>query len=93
MNLIADSPKAKHLVLICSAVNEIDSSALELLDTMTERLRYAGVTLHLAEVKGPVMDQLEKTPFLAALKPGQVFLSTHVAMQTLERLPESQALA
>ena len=84
MGLIADNPKAEHLVLVCSAVNEIDSSALELLDTLVERLAYAGLTLHLAEVKGPVMDQLKKTPFLERMKPGQVFLSTHQAMQILD---------
>jgi len=84
MALIADNQQAKHLVLICSAVNKIDSSALELLDTLIERLRYVGVNLHLAEVKGPVMDQLKKTSFLVRLQPGQVFLSTHVAMQTLD---------
>ena len=84
MALIADHQQAKHLVLICSAVNKIDSSALELLDTLIERLRYVGVSLHLAEVKGPVMDRLKKTSFLARLEPGQVFLSTHVAMQTLD---------
>ncbi len=84
MGLIADNPQAEHLVLVCSAVNEIDSSALELLDTLVERLAYAGLTLHLAEVKGPVMDQLKKTPFLQRIKPGQVFLSTHQAMQKLD---------
>ncbi len=84
MGLIADNQKARHVLLICSAVNEIDSSALELLDTLVERLAYAGLTLHLAEVKGPVMDQLKKTPFVERMKPGQVFLSTHQAIQVLD---------
>lgn len=88
MQVVAENREASHLVLICSAVNAIDSSALELLDTLVDRLRYAGVTLHLAEVKGPVMDQLEKTPFLANLAPGRVFLSTHEAMNTLEATAE-----
>ena len=84
MALIADNRNAKHLVLICSAVNTIDSSALELLDSLVERLREIDVTLHLSEVKGPVMDRLKKTPFLAKLGPGKIFLSTHEAMTELE---------
>ena len=36
------------------------------------------IKLHLSEVKGPVMDRLEKTHFLDALT-GQVFLSQYDA--------------
>lgn len=84
LELIADNQSAKHLVLICSAVNTIDSSALELLDTLIKRLKEAKVTLHLAEIKGPVMDRLKRTSFLEDLSPGMVFLSTHEAMQALD---------
>lgn len=84
INLIAENQQAKHLVIVCSSVNIIDASALEALDTIIDRLRDAGVTVHLAEVKGPVMDRLKKTPFLQRLQPGQIFLSTHEAMKTLD---------
>lgn len=84
INLIAENQQAKHLVIVCSSVNMIDASALEALDTIIDRLRHASVTLHLAEVKGPVMDRLKNSPFLQRLQPGQVFLSTHEAMTTLD---------
>ncbi|MCV6592839.1 MAG: solute carrier family 26 protein [Silicimonas sp.] len=80
---IADQPEIEHMVLIMSAVNFIDASALETLEELIERLRDSGVTLHLAEVKGPVMDRLEKIHFLDHLTPGQVFLSIHGAMEAL----------
>lgn len=64
----------RHVILMCSAVNEIDLSALETLDSLDHRLRDMGVTLHLSEVKGPVMDRLRRTDFLAHLS-GQVFVS------------------
>jgi len=83
INLIAENQQAKHLLIVCSSVNMIDASALEALDTIIERLRHTGVTVHLAEVKGPVMDRLKKSPFLQRLQPGQVFLSTHEAMKSL----------
>lgn len=81
---VADHPEIKHLVLIMSAVNFIDASALETLEMLTERLRDAGVTLHLAEVKGPVMDKLEKVSFENVLGNGRVYLSTHQAMVDLQ---------
>jgi len=51
---VADQPKVEHVVLICSAVNFIDASALESLETLIAELRSGGVTVHLAEAKGPV---------------------------------------
>ncbi|MGI9450310.1 MAG: SulP family inorganic anion transporter [Geminicoccaceae bacterium] len=72
----------KHVVLMCSAVNEIDSSALESLEAINHRLNDLGVSFHLSEVKGPVMDRLERTPFLDEIS-GYVFLSQFQAMRQL----------
>ncbi|MGH1367357.1 MAG: SulP family inorganic anion transporter [Maritimibacter sp.] len=72
----------KHVVLMCSAVNVIDLSALESLEALNERLSDTGIRLHLSEVKGPVMDNLQKTRFLDALS-GHVFLSQYAAMRAL----------
>ncbi|MDU8944194.1 SulP family inorganic anion transporter [Ovoidimarina sediminis] len=80
---VSERPEIEHLVLIMSAVNFIDASALESLERMIERLRNAGVTLHLAEVKGPVMDRLDRVSFLQELGKGRVFLSTHEASDAL----------
>ena len=77
----ADCP-IKHVVIMCSAVNEIDLSALESLEAINLRLETMGVKLHLSEVKGPVMDRLKKSHFLDVLS-GQVFLSQYDAMRTL----------
>ncbi|MEP5983380.1 MAG: sodium-independent anion transporter, partial [Marinobacter alexandrii] len=82
MDLVAGEPALKHLVLVCPAVNLIDASALESLEAINERLRNAGVILHLSEVKGPVMDRLRNTDLLANLS-GEVFLSTYEAWQRL----------
>ncbi|MEH6575912.1 MAG: sulfate permease [Amphritea sp.] len=73
----------KHVVLICTAVNFIDASALETLEILTLDLADEGVTLHLSEIKGPVMDQLQNTSFLQHLEPGKVFFTTDAAMREL----------
>ncbi|MDZ7669883.1 MAG: sulfate permease [Gammaproteobacteria bacterium] len=83
LNSVADRPDVRHVVLICSAVNFIDTSALETLENLADELRGAGTTLHLAEVKGPVMDGLKRVSLLEKLSPGRVFLSTHEAVATL----------
>jgi SulP family sulfate permease len=76
-------PAVEHVVLACGAVNQIDSSALESLEELMYRLADAGVKLHLSEVKGPVMDQLKRSEFLARLT-GEVFLSQFQALATLD---------
>jgi len=70
------------VVLMFSAVNEVDFSALESLETINRRLKDIGVRLHLSEVKGPVMDRLETSHFLSELT-GRVFLSQFDAWTAL----------
>jgi SulP family sulfate permease len=82
LETIAEHPRIAHLVLMCSAVNAIDASALESLEAINHRLSDAGVRLHLSEVKGPVMDRLQRSHFLDGLT-GRVFLSQDQAFSTL----------
>lgn len=79
---VARSDEIRHVVLMCSAVNEIDTSALESLEAINQRLKDSGVTFHLSEVKGPVMDRLKRSHFLDLLS-GKVFLSQFEAFRTL----------
>ncbi|MGB7407993.1 MAG: sulfate permease [Pontixanthobacter sp.] len=79
---IADRPDVRHVILMCSAVNEIDASGLESLEAINHRLIDAGIGLHLSEVKGPVMDRLKRTHFVDELN-GQVFLSQNRAFREL----------
>ncbi|WP_439860189.1 SulP family inorganic anion transporter [Pseudomonas sp. MBLB4136] len=89
--LIAARPLVRHLVLMCSGVNLIDASALESLEAIAERLRSAGVQLHLSEVKGPVMDQLQRSAFLQQFG-GQVFVSQYHALCALDPDSTDRAL-
>ena len=79
---VAQQLELQHVVLMCSAVNTIDMSALQSLEAINERLYAGGVTFHFSELKGPVMDQLSATGFLDVLS-GEVFLSQHNAQITL----------
>ena len=79
---VAKQPDLKHVILMCSAVNDIDMSALESLEAINERLDLGGVSFHLSEVKGPVMDGLNGSGFLDHLT-GRVFLSQHQAQTAI----------
>ena len=81
-DMVAEREDLRNVILMCSAVNEIDMSALESLEAINRRLESRGITFHLSEVKGPVMDRLKKSHFLEDLT-GRVFLTQHRAVQTL----------
>lgn len=81
-DMVAERSEVRHVILMCPAINAIDMSALESLEAINQRLKDAGLMLHLSEVKGPVMDRLQRSDFLKHLT-GKVFLSQHEAMCAL----------
>lgn len=80
---VADEPELAHFVLICTAVNFIDASALDTLESLRQELHDAGVSFHLAAVKGPVMDRLRAVGFVDSFGPENFHLSTHDAMKAI----------
>lgn len=79
---VSEGCAIKNVILMFSAVNEVDFSALESLEAINQRLTELNIGLHLSEVKGPVMDRLQATHFIQALN-GRVFLSQFDAWQEL----------
>ena len=79
---VASRPALEHVLLQCSAVNDIDASALESLHAIDGRLHDSGIALHFSEIKGPIMDKLQKTDFLKTLH-GRVFLTSYQAIRAL----------
>jgi SulP family sulfate permease len=84
LQLVADRPEVKHFVLIGIAINFIDASALETLESLIHELRDAGVEFYMADIKGPVMDRLKAIGFTKHLGEDHFFLSTHDAMLALD---------
>jgi SulP family sulfate permease len=79
---VAANPAIRHVILECPAVNTIDASALESLEAINSRLKDGGITFHLSEVKGPIMDRLKRSHFLEELT-GKVHLSQYEAVSSI----------
>ncbi|MBU2709644.1 SulP family inorganic anion transporter [Zooshikella harenae] len=84
-SLVAQNTSAQHVILMCTAINEIDLSALETLEVINQRLQELNIHFHLSEVKGPVMDTLQKTTFTKQLN-GNIYLSQHQAIEDLKQV-------
>ncbi len=83
-NKVYENDQIAHVVLMCSAINEIDFSALEVLEMINQRLAEQGIKLHLSEVKGPVMDALRYSGFGEHLS-GNIYLTQFEAFEDLNR--------
>ena len=81
---VSDGCDITDVILMFSAVNEVDFSALESLEAIVARLRDMNVRLHLSEVKGPVMDKLRRSDLLDHMG-GAVYLSQHDAWADLTK--------
>lgn len=88
LEVVADQPTLKHLVLMCSAVNDLDGSALEILQLINRHLSRLGIGFHLSEVKGPVMDLLQRSHFPQQLH-GHIYLTQYKAYEALSCVPAS----
>ena len=84
LKAVSDRPEVTYLLLVCSAVNSIDGSALETLKSLILDLKTRGIEFYMSEVKGPVMDKLLKVGFVEELGKDHIFLSTDQAMRFLE---------
>ncbi len=80
---VVAQPTLAHLVLVGTAINDVDYSALEALEGILHSLQDAKIALHLAAFKGPVLDKLAKSGFLTHLGASHIHLTTHAAMQQL----------
>ncbi|MDY0271077.1 MAG: sulfate permease [Advenella sp.] len=83
MALVNADADAKNMLLVCSAVNQIDATALEMLDQLEKSLAARNIQLYFAEVKGPIMDRLKNTPLGKRMK-NKIFLSVHAAFLQLK---------
>lgn len=89
---LAKSAQTEDVVLVMTAVNRIDTSAMEVLSDINRDLQERGIRLHFAEIKGPVQDRLVHTALWSELS-GQVFHSVPEAFLSLQerRLPPQDA--
>ncbi|WP_024304413.1 SulP family inorganic anion transporter [Pseudogulbenkiania sp. MAI-1] len=84
---LSERPELTTLVLIMSAVNRLDVSAVAMLEWLDDSLAARGVTLALAEVKGPVAAVLARAGLLERFA-GRHYLSTHEAWERFAAAPE-----
>lgn len=82
INAVSQKPELEHVVINGSSISAIDLSALEMLEDLDNELRKLNIQLHFSEVKGPVMDKLQRSKLLNHLS-GKIFLTHYQAIREL----------
>lgn len=72
----------RHLVVVCTSVTMIDATGLQMLNRLNQHLAQANVKLHLCDIKGPLMAQLNGTDLESALS-GDIHFNADRAMRDL----------
>ena len=83
LNAVAKNPSLHYVILVGSAINEVDFTGLEMLEMVWQQLKVAGVELHFAAFKGPVIDQLKSADFYQRVGTDHWHLTTHEAVSKL----------
>ncbi len=78
--LVQAHPDTRCILLILSAVNQLDSTALGILTELEQSLASRNISLQFSEIKGPVLDRLRPTPLGERMK-DRIYLSTHQAFE------------
>ena len=91
-SLLARDPAIRRVLLACAAINQIDATALAVLEQLERSLAERNIELVLAEVKGPVMDRLRNSELGQRLR-RRIYLSVHDAFVDAAGLPARDAAA
>jgi SulP family sulfate permease len=84
-------PDVRHVVVVLSSVSQIDTTAMAMLVELNEWLRTRDIDFNFAEIKGPVLAQLDNSPLMKQLS-GKIFMSTHTAFMNFSSETEDYSI-
>ena len=74
----------RHLIIVCSAVNRIDSTGLQMLSRLSSRLDESDSLLHLSDLKGTLLNKLDHGDLHSRIS-GDIFDNANECRIQLER--------
>ncbi len=90
LEALADHPKAKYVLIVGDAINQMDASGEAVVHHLIERLRAAGVTLVFSGLKKQVIDVMRQTGLFELVGQENIFATEDQAISAIyERLGEA----
>lgn len=87
LEALADHPKAKYVLIVGDAINQIDASGEEVVHHIIDRLKATGVTLVFSGLKKQVLDVMRNTGLFDVIGQANIFATEDQAITAIyERL-------
>jgi SulP family sulfate permease len=83
LELERETPDVKYIVIAAQGINHLDASGVETLRNLSSRLRQNGVTLVIGGVKRQVLDVMQRTGLVAAMREENVFTTDRAAIDSV----------
>lgn len=87
-NAIAEFDDTEYLILVCSAINTLDGSAIEILVDLIDDFEKGGVQVYIAEMKDRVRKRVDRVAFSERIGQHRFFTTTHEAVLATGQLDE-----
>jgi len=85
-NALAERPETRYLILVCSPINSLDATAVQLLSDLTAEMRDLEVEMFLVGVKGRAFTRLRESGYLQLLNRERLFGTVHEAVEATGQL-------
>lgn len=90
LEALADHPKAKYVLIVGDAINQIDASGEEVVHHLFDRLKASGVTLVFSGLKRQVLDVMRQTGLFDVITQANIFATEDQAISAIyERLGDT----
>jgi len=90
LEALADYPKAKYVLIVGDAINQLDASGEEVVHHLIDRLKTAGVTLVFSGLKKQVLDVMRNTDLFDLIGQDNIFSTEDQAITAIyERLGDA----
>jgi len=87
----ADMPELKHILLVCNGMNELDSSGEEMLLQIVTRMREAGYEISLTGLNDQVRDVLKRTHLYEKIGREHIFGNVANAVRSIHAQTHSES--
>ncbi|MBU0499084.1 MAG: SulP family inorganic anion transporter [Gammaproteobacteria bacterium] len=90
LEMVAAKPRAKYLLVVGDAINQLDASGEEVIHHLVERLRDNGMDVVFSGLKKQILDVMRGTGLIGLIGEGNIFPTEDMAIEAIyERLGDA----
>ncbi len=83
LELMGQAEFPRDLIIVCSAINRIDSTGLQMISRLSSRLEESDSFLHLSDLKGTLLNKLDHNDLQTRIS-GRIFQTANAGMMQLK---------